>query len=151
MTVCERVFRDIKFELPSTDVKRFVVSRELVDNPAAELRKMLAEQKREEQVVAQQIVREFERRFAENHGLKLKFTDAASELLVTRAMEQGKGIRDFCAERFNDYQLGLKLIAQNTGRSEFAIDADAVDAPDKILSDWVVASYKGGEKTEAGG
>jgi len=32
MTVCERIFRDIKFELPSTTVKRFVVSRELVDD-----------------------------------------------------------------------------------------------------------------------
>ena len=32
MTVCERVFRDFKFELPSTQVKRFVVTRELVDD-----------------------------------------------------------------------------------------------------------------------
>ena len=94
-------------------------------------------------MVAQQIVREYERRFAENHGLKLKFTDAATALLVTRAMEQGKGIRDFCAERFKDYQFGLKLVAQNTGRMEFAVDVDAVDAPDKVLSDWVVESYKG--------
>src|SRR6266496_3526857 len=37
MTICERVFRDIKFELPSTSVKRFVVTKELVDNPLAEL------------------------------------------------------------------------------------------------------------------
>ena len=44
MTVCERIFRDIKFELPSTQVKRFVVTRELVDNPAAELKKILADQ-----------------------------------------------------------------------------------------------------------
>ncbi len=34
MTVCERVFRDFKFELPSTLVRRFVVTRELVDDPA---------------------------------------------------------------------------------------------------------------------
>src|SRR5258705_5047236 len=33
MTVAERIFRDIKFELPSTQVKRFVVTRELVDDP----------------------------------------------------------------------------------------------------------------------
>ena len=33
MTVCERVFRDIKFELPSSSVKRFVVTPELVDDP----------------------------------------------------------------------------------------------------------------------
>ena len=41
MTVCERVFRDIKFELPSTKVRRFVVTRELVDEPAAELQKFV--------------------------------------------------------------------------------------------------------------
>ena len=43
MTVCERIFRDFKFELPSTKVRRFVVTRELVDHPAADLRKLLAE------------------------------------------------------------------------------------------------------------
>ena len=97
--------------------------------------------------MARQIVHEFERRFAENHGLKIKFTEAAAEKLVAQAMEQGKSIRDFCAERFKDYQFGLKLVAQNTGREEFTVDVDAVDAPDKVLSDWVVASYKGGKES----
>src|SRR5712671_5905661 len=47
MTVCERVFRDIKFELPSTHVKRFVVTRELVDDPAGELKKILSDPSQE--------------------------------------------------------------------------------------------------------
>src|SRR5204862_5369129 len=42
LPVCERVFREIKFELPSTHVKRFIVTAELVDDPAGELQKMLA-------------------------------------------------------------------------------------------------------------
>src|SRR5439155_10845854 len=50
MTVCERTFRDIKFELPSTKVKRFVVTKELVDNPVAELKKILADPRREERL-----------------------------------------------------------------------------------------------------
>jgi ATP-dependent Clp protease ATP-binding subunit ClpX len=145
MTVCERVFRNIKFELPSTVVRQFVVTRELVDNPEAELKKLLAEQKREERAVGRQIVSEYERRFQENHGLKIKFTEAAAERLVAKAMEEGKAIRDFCAERFKDYQFGLKLVSQNTGRNEFTVDVDAVEAPDKVLSDWVVASYQGGK------
>src|SRR5213078_600272 len=41
MTVCERIFRDIKFELPSTNVKRFVVTRDLVDAPLTELQKIM--------------------------------------------------------------------------------------------------------------
>ncbi|PYK59352.1 MAG: ATP-dependent protease [Verrucomicrobia bacterium] len=142
MTVCERSFRDLKFELPSTTVKRFVVTRELVDNPPAELQKLLAEHEKEEHVVMRQLLHEFARRFHESHGLKIWFTDAAADRLVALALEQSKPIRDLCAEKFKDFQFGLKLIAQNTGRKEFAIDADAVETPDKVLSDWVVASYR---------
>ena len=147
MTVCERVFRDLKFELPSSHVRRFVVSRELVENPPTELHKLLIEQEKEERVVGRQLVHEFAQRFQENHGLKILFTDSAAEVLVSLALAQAQPVRDLCAARFKDYQFGLKLIAQNTGQKEFTIDSDAVEAPDKILSEWVVASYR---KSEAG-
>lgn len=142
MTVCERVFRDIKFELPSTKVKRFVVTRELVDDPVAELHKILADPRQEERIVARQLVDEFARRFQECHAMTLKFTDAAADMLVNEALEKGQSVRDLCAKRFKDFQFGLKLISQNSGQKEFVIDTDAVQTPDKILSDWVVASYR---------
>ncbi|HRI15293.1 MAG TPA: AAA family ATPase, partial [Verrucomicrobiota bacterium] len=41
MTVCERVFRDFKFKLPSSRVKSFSVTAALVDDPAGELRRVL--------------------------------------------------------------------------------------------------------------
>src|SRR5512137_2328259 len=77
MTVCERVFRELKFELPSTQVKRFVVTRELVDNPPAELKKLLAEHEKEELNVMRQLVHEFEARFQETHQLAIRFTEDA--------------------------------------------------------------------------
>ncbi len=126
MTVCERIFRDIKFELPSTLVKRFVVTRELVDGPAIELKKLLAEHQNEERLVARQLVNEYAQRFQENHGLKIKFTEAAADLLVSQALERGKAVRDLCGERFKDYQFGLRLVAQNSGRDEFEIGTEAV-------------------------
>src|SRR5256714_9020302 len=79
MTVCERVFRDIKFELPSTNVRRFVVTRELVDAPATELQKILTDPSQEERIVARQFVDEFARRFQESHGLNIRFTDGAAD------------------------------------------------------------------------
>jgi ATP-dependent Clp protease ATP-binding subunit ClpX len=142
MTVCERVFRELKFELPSTHVKRFVVTRELVDAPVSELKKLLAEQEKQEHAMLGHVVHEFAQRFYESHALKLQFTEAAVQRLVARALEQGKTVRDLCAEKFKDYQFGLKLIAQNTSRQEFTIDADAIDNPDKALSDLVVESYR---------
>jgi len=143
MTVCERVFREIKFELPSTSVRRFVVTPELVENPAAELKNILNDPESEERIVARQLVDEFGRRFQENHGIQIRFTDAAADLLVSEALEKKQSVRDLCAKRFKDFQFGLKLITQNSGPQEFVIDRDAVEAPDKVLSDWVVASYRG--------
>jgi len=142
MTVCERVFREIKFELPSTEVKRFVVTRELVDDPAGELQKILADPRQEERIVARQLVEEFGLRFQEQHGLKISFTPAAAEMLANEALEKSQPVRDLCARRFKDFQFGLKLIAQNSGQKEFVIDPSVVEAPDKALSDWVVASYR---------
>jgi endopeptidase Clp ATP-binding regulatory subunit ClpX len=145
MTVCERVFRDLKFELPSTPVRRFEVTRQLVDNPSAELQRLLAERAQEERAIMRQVVHEFARRFTEAHDLKLLFTDAAAGRLVDLAFDQQKAVRDLCAERFKDFQFGLRLIAQNTGQQEFTIDVPAVEAPDRVLSEWVVASYRGNE------
>ena len=142
MTVCERMFRDLKFELPSTQVKRFVVTRALVDNPAVELERLLAEHEQQERVVMRQLVHHFGERFREAHGLLLKFTEDAAEFLVDQALTQSIAVRDLCATRFKDYQFGLKLIAQNTGTQEFTIDRAAAEAPDKTLSEWVVASYR---------
>jgi endopeptidase Clp ATP-binding regulatory subunit ClpX len=42
MTVCERVFRDLKFRLPSSRVRRFAVTAGLVEDPRAELKRLLA-------------------------------------------------------------------------------------------------------------
>jgi ATP-dependent Clp protease ATP-binding subunit ClpX len=145
MTVCERVFRDIKFELPSTNVKRFVVTKELVDDPAKELAKILADPKQEERIVARQLVDEFARRFHEYHGMQIKFTDAAADSLVDEALAKAQSVRDLCGRRFKDFQFGLKLISQNSGQQEFVIDKDAVENPDKVLSDLVVASYRKNE------
>jgi len=142
MTVCERIFRDFKFELPSTHVRRFVVTRDLVDNPPASLQRLLAEHAAEERAVMRRLVQEFAERFQKEHRLSIVFTDAATDRLLALAQETSQPMRALCAERFKDFQFGLKLIAQNTGQSEFRIDAEAVETPDKVLSDWVVASYR---------
>ena len=142
MTVCERVLRDFKFELPSTHVKRFVVTRELVDHPATALKQLLAEHANEERIVMRQLVHDYGERFAKEHSLALRFTDAAADALITEALEKKLPVRDLCAAKFKDFQFGLKLIAGNTGQKEFTLDTDAVAAPEKVLSEWVVASYR---------
>jgi hypothetical protein len=48
---------------------------------------------------------------------------------------------ELCAHLFKDYQFGLSLVQKNTGQSNFTLNREAVDAPDKFLSELVVRSH----------
>lgn len=150
MTVCERVFREFKFELPSSNLRRFTATAELVRNPAATLAKLMAESRMEERRSMREIVHEYGRRFREAHGLGLVFTEEAAVRLVDMAAARGMPLRDFCAGHFKDFHFGLKLIQQNTGQTEFTVDDAMVEAPEKVLSDWVVRSYREQSPGEGG-
>jgi ATP-dependent Clp protease ATP-binding subunit ClpX len=142
LTVCEAVLREFKYELPSTAVRQFVVTGELVANPASELQRMLHEPTYEKREVMRQFVHEFERRFQERHGLRVKFAEDAVEEIVGRVLAAGTSVTELCAELFKDYQFGLNLIRNNTGQTEFLLPKEALVNPDRFLSDWVVASSR---------
>jgi hypothetical protein len=73
--------------------------------------------------------------------LEIIFDESAVRRLVERAQAERMTTSDLCAHLFKDYQFGLSLIEKNTGRTKFVINAAAVDAPDKFLSELVVQSY----------
>lgn len=146
MTVCERVFRNYKFELPSSSVRRFEVTREIIDAPESHLNQILRQQEDPEIRAAKIWIDEFTRKFKASHGLTIRFTEDGMWKLLA-IVEGGKdSLQEIFQTRFKDFQFGLKLIAQNTGQSRFDLDAVAVGNPEKVLSDWVVASYRDSQK-----
>jgi endopeptidase Clp ATP-binding regulatory subunit ClpX len=142
MTICERIFRDFKFELPSTNVKYFKVTAELVDNPKEYLQKLIKEQEEKDKHAVIDYISRYETEFFKAHGVRIKFTESAAKRLIEEASAAGKSVIDLCRKKFKDYQFGLKLIVQNTGKDFFEIDTNAVENPDKVLSEWVVESYR---------
>ena len=73
---------------------------------------------------------------------RISFEPEAVERILAEAAEENIGVREFCERAFKDYQFGLTLIKRNSGRLEFAIPLRAVENPDGVLSEWVVASYR---------
>ena len=148
MTVCERLLRDFKFELPGTSVSELKISDDLIDR-----REELLEQYRElgRQVDVEKASRELEvfcRDFEDEHGVNLEFQSGALSRLVEEAASQGRSLLQLCRQRFRDMQFGLKLIQKNTGRTTFELGSEAVEDPDKYLSDLVVQSYRSSESGE---
>ena len=81
--------------------------------------------------------------FQEAHGVELAFSDDALARLAEEAASQGRSLLQLCRQRFKDVQFGLKLIQKNTGKTRFELGVEAVEDPDKYLSDQVVRSYRG--------
>ena len=142
MTVCEKLLRHFKFELPGTTLTELTINGELVDDPSTVLANLLAEAGPvgDSRVIAE--LAAFRRKFEEDHGVRLTFDSEAVARVAAISAERGQSVLQLCEEKFRDFQFGLQLIRKNTGQKTFPVTADAIDDPDRYLSNLVVASYR---------
>ena len=141
MTVCEKVLRNYKFELPSTGVTEFVVTADVVEDSDAELKQIMEDADYNRNMVMHEQVRRYEVRFYADHDLKIEFDAEATEAICERASTQEKSIQQVCDEILKSYQHGLNLIKQNIGQSSFDFPKAVVDDPDPVLEQWIRESY----------
>src|SRR5205814_1663622 len=140
LTVFEKLFRDYKYYLAGSGLSQLRVTAELVREPKRVLDRLMAEGHKIEARTLEADVRRFTEKFRNEHGLEVIFDETAVRRLVERAQAERMTVTDLCAHLCTDYQFGLNLIKKNTGRKEFVLNAQAIDAPDKFLSELVVQS-----------
>ncbi|MEM7600719.1 MAG: AAA family ATPase, partial [Verrucomicrobiota bacterium] len=92
MTVCERLFRKFKFELPGTPVTELVVDGDLVDEPEKALSEVLEKAGSVEDSRLMGEVSAFRRKFEEEHGCRLLFESGAINRLGVIAADQGRSV-----------------------------------------------------------
>ena len=85
---------------------------------------------------------EFIDRLGQSQGLDLKLAPAALDLLVEMAVARQTPVRELCAELFRDYEFGLRLVKPPATEGPVILPREAVEAPDKFLSDLVVRAYR---------
>ena len=148
VTVLERIFRDFKFELPSTSIRRFSVDANTVSRPQDALKELIADNLDllDENLLVD--VDRFVDSFKREHGLELRFRKAAKVAVVKEASEQNRSVLALCEKKFKDFEHGLKIISQRTGKNSFNIDKKVIDDPDKELSRWVVESFSQTEESK---
>ena len=142
MTVCERLLREFKYRLPGSPVRTLEITPAVLDDPAAAIEHLLLAGEEEARQAQRMVVAQFAERFGEQHGLRFRFSPEAVEAILAKSVEKNISARDLCEGLFKDYQFGLGLIHRNSGQSEFEIPAEAVESPDRVLSQWVVASHR---------
>jgi ATP-dependent Clp protease ATP-binding subunit ClpX len=140
-TICERVLREFKYELPSSEIRKFVVTKDMVEDPAEELIKVMADLSENRRLIAREVIKEYEKQFMDRHEIKLKFSDAAIDLISEKAEAAGIDAKIMCDKILEDYEHGLKLIRRNTGRSEFSITEEVIKNPSGTLDKWFKEYY----------
>ena len=148
VTILERIFRDFKFELPSTSIRKFSVDEDSVRYPSASLKELIEDNQGLLDENMLEDVDRFVDAFKREHGLELRFRKAAKVAVVKEATAENRSVLALCEKKFKDFEHGLKIISQRTGKHSFVLDKKAIDDPDKELSRWVVESFSTSEEKE---
>ncbi len=146
MTVLETIFRDYKFELPSTTVKTLHLTEGAVTEPRETLDGLLQESRHEQEALWREDARRFAEQLGREDGFEICFDEEALDLVLVRSQECGKTIRGYCEERFKDLLYALKLIAQRSEKKAFTLNRKLVENSEREISAWVVESFKDEEE-----
>jgi endopeptidase Clp ATP-binding regulatory subunit ClpX len=142
MTVMERLFRDYKFELPSTAIKYFEVTTGMIEDPTACLMALKSKNAHLQRTVWEDDIKRFATAFEKAHGFSLEFKPLAVDALIDEANEKDRTLQSLCEAKFRDFEHGLSIIHRNTGQTVFKLGKLAIENPDKELSQWVVRSIE---------
>jgi len=142
VTVCEKVFRNFKYELPGNGVDRLEVDEAFLEHPEETLQRLLSEGKSKAATIRHEEIEAFCARFREKHDLEIRFTEEAVARIVQRASEVNMSASDWCEKVFKDYQFGLGLMKGEAEERVFELPVEAVENPDQYLSQQVLQSYR---------
>jgi len=142
MTVLERTLRDFKFELPSAGVKKLNISADTIQSPQQTLDALLEENIESHSALLEADISRFIDNFDRRNEIKLEFNKEAAATIIKICLKENLTVLGFCRDRFRDLEYGIKLISNNTGKTNFRITKKFVLNPGQELSKWVAKSFR---------
>ena len=80
--------------------------------------------------------------FFEKYGLNIEFSEGAADELVRRVLIEGQKADQVCEMFTRDFEYGLNLIKEKTGRSRFSINREAIIDPEAYLNDLITELFQ---------
>lgn len=127
VNVLENILIRFEKKLPSTQLKDFTVSRAVVDQPDAELARLLTRQSK----------KEFQEWFLTQHGIVVEFDENAEHILAGRALSGNRTFFHLAKELLKDYEYGIKL----AGKNHFIVNEEVLNNPKLFLDELVKKTY----------
>ncbi len=89
-----------------------------------------------------QAAREFAEKFSLRNDLEVSFTEEAIDRLAEKVWKEGLDPADYLGRSFQNYEHGLKLIREKTGKREFSISAGGMENPEQFLNGLIQETYR---------
>ena len=131
VSVMEKLLLSFENKLPSTNIKKLKVTKEVVHNSGSVLQEMIYDE----------TLANFQREFLVKHSVVVEFTAGARSRLKTLA-GKGKDLKKYLETNFADYGYGLKL----TNAENFKITSEVLKNPKVYLDTLIKKTYRENKK-----
>jgi ATP-dependent Clp protease ATP-binding subunit ClpX len=139
--VCERTFREYKYNLPHSAVKHLELSDRLVDSPDEVLGEILRDSRVVQLAQMDLAFDKIADEWSKRNGIQIHLQPDAARLLSEKALESGEKLEEVFEEIFKDYEHGLNLIRRTRGVQQFEITQEVIRDPRTALDQWIRAYY----------
>ncbi|MGA1843947.1 MAG: AAA family ATPase [bacterium] len=96
----------------------------------------------EEILVIHNEILEFAQMFSSRNDIKISFTEEAIDRLVEKVWREGVDSGTFLQRSFQNYEHGLKLIKEKTGKRKYTIPAEGIENPENYMNELIRDTYK---------
>jgi len=142
--VCERTFREFKYHLPHSGLRKLEVTAELVNSPLEVLDRVLSQSAvirlKDLDTAFETLARDWSQRY----GITLLIRPEALRLLSQKVLDSDLKPEDVFSQTFKNYEYGLNLIRERQGVGRFEITSDVVKDPQATLDHWIRNHYVAG-------
>jgi ATP-dependent Clp protease ATP-binding subunit ClpX len=141
--VCERTFREFKYHLPHSLVRKFTLTARLVDSPLEVLNEVKGEVREEQLSELEAEVATIAQEWSQRYGIEIHIRPEAARLLGQKALDSDKDMRQVFNLTFKNYEHGLNLIRKTRGVHRFEITPEVIQEPETTLDRWIRSYYVG--------
>jgi len=96
----------------------------------------------EEAIKIRRKINFFEAQFLETHDLNITFADDALNAIIQKSIDEDADPLNICNHTVKNYQYGLKLIKEKTGKKSFIIHKEALLDSERYLNLLIEESYE---------
>ena len=96
----------------------------------------------EDIMAVEQAAADYAKKFAARNGIEISFTEGAVNALAQKTGNEVHDVEEYLSVRLRNYDHGLKLIREKSGKQHFRITEAGIEDPEQYLNEIIQEAYQ---------